>query len=208
MRETGRGIPDTTMLNEICDVLNISVVELLSGEKLNKSMKSNDVPNVESLLKEKEEIEKRRLWDKYGWGVGTSGLILLIIGIVLMYGGIHFYHILLFFDIPSLMMVLALLLIGLCVSGQLRYFVKSFILLYKNEESEVKAKVEYALFVAICISLLSGVLVTFIQIVIVLANSTEYILRGIAVSMLTSIYGHVVAIILLVIRAVIHVKNN
>ena len=32
--ETGRGIPDTAIMNELCQVLGISINELLSGEKL------------------------------------------------------------------------------------------------------------------------------------------------------------------------------
>ena len=34
--ETGRGIPDTAIMYNLCEVLGISINELLSGERLSK----------------------------------------------------------------------------------------------------------------------------------------------------------------------------
>ena len=35
--ENGRGLPDLSLLKPLCDTLNITINELLSGEKLNKT---------------------------------------------------------------------------------------------------------------------------------------------------------------------------
>ena len=203
--ETGRGIPDTTILNKICDVLHISVVELLSGEKLDDTVKQASELDMESLLRKREEIEKDVFWKKIGLVIGIVNLILILFGI-LMYGSINFSYFFLFLDIPSLIFVIGLLLIGLCLTSQLRYFLKSFTLLIKKAELEIieVKKIENALSTAIGIVLFSGVLVTLIQVVIVLATTVgDYTLLGtyIAVSLLTTLYGVVFGLIMWIMRA-------
>ena len=41
--ETGRALPDSSIMLELCKILNISVVDLLNGEELN--MINNDINN-------------------------------------------------------------------------------------------------------------------------------------------------------------------
>ena len=64
--ETGRGIPDITFLRSISEVLDVNVVELIFGEKMDDAMKLEDESDVESLLKKKVESEKLRFWNKVG----------------------------------------------------------------------------------------------------------------------------------------------
>lgn len=203
--ETGRGIPDTTILNKICDVLHISVVELLSGEKLDDTVKQASELDVESLLRKREEIEKDVFWKKIGLGIGIVNLILILFGI-LMYGSINFSYFFLFLDIPSLIFVIGFMFIGLCLTSQLRYFIKSFTLFIKKAELEIieVKKIENALSTAIGIVVFSGVMVTLIQTVIVLATTVgDYTLLGayIAVSLLTTLYGVVFGLIMWIMRA-------
>ena len=54
--ENGNSVPDTAILNSLCEALDISVNELLSGEKLpveNYSMKAEE--NMMNLLKQNED---------------------------------------------------------------------------------------------------------------------------------------------------------
>ena len=58
--ETGRGIPDTAIMNELCKVLGISINELLSGERLSKdSYNGKAEENMVNLLKDKEQQKEK-----------------------------------------------------------------------------------------------------------------------------------------------------
>lgn len=61
--ETGAGIPDTDILKPLCEALDISVNELLSGEKLQIDDYSKRAEeNMLNLLKEKEAVSKEALF--------------------------------------------------------------------------------------------------------------------------------------------------
>lgn len=207
--ETGRGIPDITFLNAISEVLNVSVVELISGKKMDEATRLEEKRDVASLLKEKIEFERTLKWNKVSGITGFVSLIMVVCGVIWLFGGIHFSYIAMFIDIPTLIIVLGLLFVGLCCSRQLRYFIKSFMLLCKKEEIEsaVVEKVEYALTTAVGIVLLSGVVTTIVQIIIVLATmSDEYtwLVTYIAVSLLATLYGIVFGLILWIFKSMIH----
>ncbi len=60
--ERGIAMPDTSIMLELCDILCISVNELLSGEKIN--MENNNQKNEQLLLDMAKELEKK---DKIIW---------------------------------------------------------------------------------------------------------------------------------------------
>ena len=55
--ERGIAMPDTSIMLELCDILGISVNELLCGEKIN--MENNDQKNEQLLLDMAKELEKK-----------------------------------------------------------------------------------------------------------------------------------------------------
>ena len=55
--ERGIAMPDTSIMLELCDILSISVNELLSGEKV--SMENNDKRNEQLLLDMAKEVEQK-----------------------------------------------------------------------------------------------------------------------------------------------------
>lgn len=57
--ETGKGMPDTAIMLELCDVLEISVNELLKGESVN--MENYMKVAEENLLEMKKETEKQHI---------------------------------------------------------------------------------------------------------------------------------------------------
>ena len=66
--ERGVAMPDTSIMLELCDILCISVNELLSGEKI--SMENNNQKNEQLMLDMAKELEKKNktIWssnDKY-----------------------------------------------------------------------------------------------------------------------------------------------
>ena len=72
--ETGKGMPDSSIMMDLCNILEISVNELLSGEKLDSNIEKDIADeNLIKLKKEKEvAIESAR------WGYVTAILVLWI----------------------------------------------------------------------------------------------------------------------------------
>lgn len=60
--ETGRALPDSTIMIELCDILKISVNELLCGEVLSMETYNKNVEeNLIEMIKEKERNDKMLL---------------------------------------------------------------------------------------------------------------------------------------------------
>ena len=81
--ERGIAMPDTSIMLELCDILGISVNELLGGEKI--SMENNNQKNEQLLLSMAKEIERKNkiIWNAM-WTIMTVNLIGLIGGIALV----------------------------------------------------------------------------------------------------------------------------
>ena len=78
--ERGITMPDTSIMLELCDILCISVNELLSGEKSN--MENNNQKNEQLLLDMAKELEQKNktIWASM-WAILTVSMIALIAGI-------------------------------------------------------------------------------------------------------------------------------
>ena len=81
--ERGIAMPDTSIMLELCDILGISVNELLSGEKIN--MENNDQKNEQLLLDMAKELEKKNktIWNAM-WIIMTVRIIGLIGGLMIV----------------------------------------------------------------------------------------------------------------------------
>jgi len=78
--ETGRSMPDSSIMLELCEILKITVNELLSGEIL--EMDEKNQKNEELLLKMAEEIKQK---DKMIWSTMWT---IMIVSIVALFGGL------------------------------------------------------------------------------------------------------------------------
>ena len=60
--ETGRALPDASLMLQLCDILGISVNELLNGEKI--GMENNEQKNEQLLLEMAEQLElkNKTIW--------------------------------------------------------------------------------------------------------------------------------------------------
>ena len=78
--ERGIAMPDSSIMLEVCDILGISVNELLSGEKIN--MENNNQKNEQLLLEMAKELEKKNktLWSSM-WVIMTVSITALIAGL-------------------------------------------------------------------------------------------------------------------------------
>ena len=78
--ECGKALPDSSLMLELCEILKISVNELLTGEELNMNDYNKQAElNLIEMKKQKEEADKRLLSAEIVIGVtGTISLVLLI----------------------------------------------------------------------------------------------------------------------------------
>ena len=78
--ERGITMPDTSIMLELCDILGISVNEILSGEKIN--MENSSQKNEQLLLDMAKELEKKNktIWSSM-WAIMIVSMTALIAGI-------------------------------------------------------------------------------------------------------------------------------
>lgn len=78
--ERGKGLPDVSLMLDLCEILGITVNELLSGEKI--SMENSNQKNEHLLMDMAKELEQK---DKTIW---TSMWAILIISITALVTGV------------------------------------------------------------------------------------------------------------------------
>lgn len=72
--ETGKCMPDYSVINMLCEELKISVSELMDGEEADgKSVRGYDDEQILDLLRRTQELEKQK--------VTLTGIILIVMGI-------------------------------------------------------------------------------------------------------------------------------
>ena len=78
--ECGRGMPDNAMMLPLCDLLGITVNELLMGEDLSKNDYNESSKNIIlTLMKEKESLKKKNKKNLFSCGMAILFTILLIL---------------------------------------------------------------------------------------------------------------------------------
>ena len=80
--ERGIAMPDTSIMLELCDILGISVNELLSGERI--SMENNSQKNEQLLLDMAKEMERKNktIWTTM-WVLMSVSMVALIAGLLI-----------------------------------------------------------------------------------------------------------------------------
>ena len=81
--ENGKGMPDSSIMLDLCKELKISVNELLSGEMIDmKNYDENAEKNLLEMLKQKEENDKRLLHAEFL--IGILGLLPFFISLIII----------------------------------------------------------------------------------------------------------------------------
>ena len=80
--ENGKAMPDSSIMLSLCEILGISVNELLSGEKIN--MENENKKNEQLLLEMAKEVEKKNktIWTSM-WIIMTVSIIALLASITI-----------------------------------------------------------------------------------------------------------------------------
>lgn len=81
--ETGKSMPDSSIMLDLCKTLNISVNDLLSGEVVTKMDNYNEKleQNLLEMIKEKEKADRRLL--TLEWVIGILSILVLLIPIMI-----------------------------------------------------------------------------------------------------------------------------
>ena len=79
--ETGKAMPDSSIMLSLCDILGISVNELLNGEEI--SMESNNQKNEQLLLDMAKELERKNktIWTSM-WAIMIVSMTALLAGLL------------------------------------------------------------------------------------------------------------------------------
>ncbi|MBO5371181.1 MAG: helix-turn-helix domain-containing protein [Lachnospiraceae bacterium] len=111
--ECGNSIPDISYLEALCNSLDITVNELLSGEKLSEQSYSEKAEeNIMALMKENEIHKKGNLLQM------IFGIVLAGCAFILMFASMGVYQITNFLDFPSLILIVLFLVAGILISGK------------------------------------------------------------------------------------------
>lgn len=80
--ECGKSLPDSSIMLELCDILKISVNELLTGEELEMNDYNKQAElNLIEMKKQKEESDKRLLSIEIVVGIITAIIYFLLLGL-------------------------------------------------------------------------------------------------------------------------------
>ncbi len=124
--ECGYSLPDNAVMLELCEVLGISVNELLSGERLSSSDYNRKAEeNIMTLIQENTEHKKR---NKKQLALNALVVILLAGYFIWFVNASTSYHLQMryFVDGAAFIVVTMLMLLMLVLSGQLKAFFKIF----------------------------------------------------------------------------------
>lgn len=81
--ETGKAMPDSSIMLELCDVLKINVNDLLCGEVVTMDRYNKDLENnLLDLIKQKEESDRRLL--RIELALGAVGILPLILSAIIV----------------------------------------------------------------------------------------------------------------------------
>ena len=79
--ENGNGLPDTALLPKLCEILNITINDLLNGERMSVGNKQQNDSLLLNMAKELE-VKNKIIW-KSMWVIMTVSFIALLTGLFL-----------------------------------------------------------------------------------------------------------------------------
>lgn len=172
--ECGNGMPDNSIMLELCDILHISVNELLSGERLsseNYSQKAEE--NIMNLIQNTDANERNNKRSFISTLVGVMALILVIWFIIITSGGMA--GILWFADFTSLVIIMGTSIIMLLSTGTMKDFCYAFRYFCKTDATVSKQELikSYAAIKLVMLTTMLGGILGVITPFIVVLHSMD-----------------------------------
>lgn len=192
--ETGRSAPDNSIMLELCQILGISVNELLSGEEISEDIYVRRAEeNFVELIKEEERRGADERFTRAG--MVLEFLLLLVTIYITLFGFTNGYrYVTWFLDWCSFGFVVGVTLLVLLIAGMMSDFVRAFLISFGRRgkcSAEEKKRALIAVQTALFAFPLSGILAFVTGFILVTArqiNMSE-LLPNIGAAMLTFFYG-------------------
>ena len=197
--ERGKSIPDSAVMEELCEVLHISINEFFSGEDIQEENYSHKAEeNIRTLIEQSDVQKKHSRIVNISLIVGFIG-ILFGMRATFMYTSErnYIYH---FIDWPSLLFLLGIVSVILVSCGMMEDFVKAFAICFRNGQTDGEQirKSVRAVKAVVIINLLAGIFVFLGQTIIVLPATLEKdVLKTISVLLVGFWYGILFALLLM-----------
>lgn len=197
--ERGKSIPDSAVMEELCEVLHISINEFFSGEDIKEENYSDKAEeNIRTLIEQSDVQKKHSRIVIAGLTVGFIG-ILFGIRAAFMYTSER-NNIYQFIDWPSLLFLLGIVTVVLVLSGVMEDFTKAFAICFgkgQTDGGQIRQSVR-AVKTALILNLLAGMFVFLGQMIIVLpATQEEDVLKTISVLLVGIWYGVLLDLLLM-----------
>lgn len=198
--ETGRSMPDNAILLDVCLILNISVNELLSGEKFAEEYYVNKAEeNMIELVRESEYHKQKGKWTIFGTIFSFLMLVIACVFVVLSASGVE--SLCWFIDMPSIIIPLGITFFVLIASESLGDFVHAFSICYGNKEySDNQIKNSWAVMrMVLCVIPIAGIFSFVVNIIAIISHLTNVELLGprVNVALLSVFYCAVIEILLM-----------
>jgi transcriptional regulator with XRE-family HTH domain len=200
--ECGNGMPDYSVMEGLCDILQINVNELLSGERLpSKDYNKKAEENMMSLIQESSVNQKREKRELFLAVLTTIGILAVVIWNIIVFEGME--GIGNFLDTPTFTYVMCIFILVLALSGKLKDFFRAFSIAIKKDEglsTNESQKAMLALKTAIIAVNLAGLLNFFVGLIaslkgMVYSEYKESFWIWIAVAMLSIVYALVATLV-------------
>ena len=171
--ETGKSLPDLEMMSSLCQIFDISINELLSGERIStEELQFRAEKNLKELILENENNRKN---NRRNIIIGLSVLVLSLFMFVIFLLGTDFTKIIWFIDFPSIFILV-------CVLTALSLISKSIL----TSESNT---VERCIFPV-------GVMMSIFNMITMLNATEDIYMKNIAICILPILYSSVVYVVM------------
>ncbi len=204
-------MPDNSVIMEVCQILGISVNELLLGERIaQENYVDKAEENMIELVKESEIHRQKGTWSVVGTVLGLLLLAVACIGVIFSWGGMP--ALLYFVDMPTLFFMIGIPVLVLVASSALRDFFQGFFVIYgkKAYGNETIRDSWIAMKTTLYIIPVTGVLICFVSLVVIIGTLDKPEMLGplIAVAMLPIFYSAILDILLMPTAVRLRKKMN
>ena len=201
--ECGKGIPEVSIMVELCDILGISVNELLFGENISsEEYKVKADENIISLIREPKVLFKKNVLSVI-YSLVMELVLVAFILLCIYKNVMNGADITNYIDLPALLIVLGTPIIILIVTGLLRDFLRSYkIGLFLCSEYTPKER-EQALFsveIVMISSFFSGIVISvasFIHSLVATPVEMREVMHVVfAIDILGVLYGGIICLLI------------
>lgn len=203
--ETGKSIPDSFVLDELCRILNISFNEYISGEDISKENYPDTAEqNMKELIKERA-TERNHMVVNVMIFIFAGLLILLGLYGILLFPYVRITY---FIDVPSFAFETGIALLILLISGIFGDFLKAFVILSQKRvlADEQIERSYFAVKFLIIVNLIAGGFLAAGQCIQTAMglHGDEHLLSYFALSLLPMWYGLLFDLILIPFLSRLH----